>query len=298
MLELKEISKNFGDVKALDAISLKINEGEILGLVGPNGSGKSTLLKIMLGITMPSSGKVFFSGKDLTQKDWKEIRKKMGYMPERVNFYDNLTGKETLELFTRIKGGDSGNTDKLLKRVGIDDVSHRRVGGYSKGMRQRLNLAQALCNDPDFLVLDEPTSGLDPVGTKEFYNILSDVRARKKLTVILSSHILAEIEDKISRVAVLKAGALKAVGNFEELYSGLKLPLKISIALKGKDESLEGLLKQVGAADIGYEEGCLIASIQREDKLRILSAVMNRNGNVVDISIREPNLEEVFFGIH
>ena len=96
----------------------------------------------------------------------------------------------------------------------------------------------------------------------------------------------------------MKAGALKAVGNFEELYSGLKLPLKISIALKGKDESLEGLLKQVGAADIGYEEGCLIASIQREDKLRILSAVMNRNGNVVDISIREPNLEEVFFGIH
>ena len=147
-------------------------------------------------------------------------------MPERVNFYDNLTGKETLELFTRIKGGDPGNTDNLLKRVGIDNVSHRRVGGYSKGMRQRLNLAQALCNDPDFLVLDEPTSGLDPVGTKEFYNILSDVRARKKLTVILSSHILAEIEDKISRVAVLKAGALKAVGNFEELYSGLRASFK------------------------------------------------------------------------
>jgi Cu-processing system ATP-binding protein len=298
MFEFKEISKNYGDVKAVDSISLKINEGEILGLVGPNGSGKSTLLKLMLGITMPSSGQISFSGKELTQKDWKEIRKRIGYMPERVNFYDNLTGKETLELFTRIKGGDLADTDKLLKRVGIDEASHRRVGGYSKGMRQRLNLAQALCNDPDLLVLDEPTSGLDPVGTKEFYNILSDVRARKKLTVILSSHILAEIEEKINRVAILKAGALRAVGSFEELYSGLKLPLKITIALKERDESLEGLLRSGGAADIGYKEGYLTASIQREDKLRLLSEVMNRNGSFVDISIREPNLEEVFFGIH
>jgi len=298
MLELKEISKNFGDVKAIDSISLKINEGEILGLVGPNGSGKSTLLKIMLGITRPSAGKLSFNGKELTPKDWKEIRKKMGYMPERVNFYDNLTGKETLELFTKVKGGDLGGVPVILKKVGLDNASHRRVGGYSKGMRQRLNLAQALCNDPDFLVLDEPTSGLDPVGTKEFYNILSNVRARKKLTVILSSHILAEIEDKINRVAVLKAGALKAVGSFEELYSDLNLPLKISVALKGKDEALERILKEAGASDIGYEEGCLTASLQKEEKLRVLSAVMGRNGNVVDISIREPNLEEVFFGIH
>jgi ABC-type multidrug transport system ATPase subunit len=105
MLELNEISKNFGDVKAVDSVSLNIKEGETLGLVGPNGSGKSTLLKIMLGITMPSSGRILFSGKELTERDWKEIRKTIGHMPERVNFYDNLTGKETLELFAKIKGG-------------------------------------------------------------------------------------------------------------------------------------------------------------------------------------------------
>lgn len=298
MLELNEVSKNFGDVKAVDSVSLKIKEGEVIGLVGPNGSGKSTLLKIMLGITKPSSGKVLVNDRELTDKDWKEVRKRIGYMPERVNFYDNLTGKETLDLFTRIKGGDIGNVPDVLKKVGINNASHRRVGGYSKGMRQRLNLAQALCNDPDLLVLDEPTSGLDPVGTKEFYNILGDVRTRKKLTVILSSHILAEIEEKIDRVAVLKAGSLRAVGSMGELYSGFNLPLKISITIKERDKSLEDFLKNEGAGDVGYKEGYLTASIRREDKLRLLSALMRKNGSFIDLSIREPNLEEVFFGIH
>lgn len=298
MLELREISKNFGDVKAVDSVSLKMKEGEMLGLVGPNGSGKSTLLKIMLGIVKPSSGNVLFSGKELAERDWKEIRKRIGYMPERVNFYDNLTGKETLELFARIKGGNLNNISELLKKVGLENAVDRRVGGYSKGMRQRLNLAQALSNDPDFLVLDEPTSGLDPVGTKEFYNILDDVRTRKKLTVILSSHILAEIEDKIDRVAVLKSGFLRAVGSLEELYSGFNLPLKISITLKEKNETLIELLKREGAMDIGHKDGYITASIQREDKLRLLSAVMEKKESFIDLSIREPNLEEVFFGIH
>jgi Cu-processing system ATP-binding protein len=299
MLELSEISKNFGDVKAVDSVSLKIKEGDMLGLVGPNGSGKSTLLKIMLGITRPSSGKVLFSGKELAERDWKEIRKRIGYMPERVNFYDNLTGKETLELFTKIKGGDLGNVSGILKKVGLENAVDRRVGGYSKGMRQRLNLAQALSNDPDLLVLDEPTSGLDPTGTKEFYSIIDDVRTRKKLTVILSSHILAEIEDKIDRVAVMKNGSLKAVGSLEELYSSLKLPLKICITLNGsRSEELVEFLKTEGAADISYRDGHLLASVPREDKLRILSSVMERKESFIDLSIREPNLEEVFFGIH
>lgn len=298
MLEFRNISKNFGEIKAVDAVSLEIKEGEMLGLVGPNGSGKSTLLKIMLGIAKPSSGKVIVNGGELTEKGWKDFRKRIGYMPERVSFYDNLTGTETLELFSRVKGGDAGIIGDILKKVGLEAVSDRRVGGYSKGMRQRLNMAQALLNDPDLLVLDEPTSGLDPVGTKEFYNILSDVRARKKLTVLLSSHILAEIEEKVDRVAVIKNGSIKAVGGLEELYTGLKLPLRISISISGRSEAIEELLKKEGAVDISYKDGYLRASVSREDKLRVLSAILERKGSFIDFSIREPNLEEVFFGIH
>ncbi|MBI4687760.1 MAG: ABC transporter ATP-binding protein [Nitrospirae bacterium] len=298
MIEFKGISKDFGDVRALEEVSLKIHEGEILGLVGPNGSGKSTLFKTMLGIIRPSGGSVLVNSEELTEKKWKDFKKKIGYMPERVSFYDNLTGEETLQLFAGVKGGSLSVIPEILKKVGLESASGRKVGGYSKGMRQRLNFAQALLSDPDILVLDEPTSGLDPVGTKEFYNILADVRMRKKLTVILSSHILAEIEDRIDRVAIMKLGKLTAVGSLEELYRGLNLPLKIYITVKDRNARLEDVLSSEGAKDIGYKDGYLTASIQKEDKIKILGAIMQMKESFTDISLREPNLEEVFFGIH
>ena len=275
-----------------------INEGEMLGLVGPNGSGKSTLLKIMLGILRPSSGKVLINGEELSEKGWKKFKGSIGYMPERVSFYDNLTGRETLQLFARIKGGRLGRENGMIQKILPEDVLKRKVGGYSKGMRQRLNLAQALLSQPDFLVLDEPTSGLDPVGTKEFYDFLEEEKDRKKLTVILSSHILAEIEDKTDRVAVMKNGSLKAIGTLQELYAGLEIPLRISIKIKGKDEVLEGLLKKEGVIDLSYKNGYLHAGVPREVKLQIISAIMEEKDRFVDFSIREPSLEEVFFGVH
>ncbi|MEK6673775.1 MAG: ABC transporter ATP-binding protein [Nitrospirota bacterium] len=298
MLELNNITKNFGEIRAVDSVSLKVIEGEMLGLVGPNGSGKSTLIKIMLGIARPTSGKVLLDNSEMTDSRWKELRKRIGYMPERVSFYDNLTGRETLELFTRVKGGGRQDVAGTLTRVGLGDAIDRKVGGYSKGMRQRLNFAQALSNDPDLLILDEPTSGLDPVGTKEFYSILESVRARKKLTVILSSHILAEIEEKIDRVAVIKAGVLRAIGTLEDLYSGFNLPIKISISVKDDGGLLKDLLIREGADDVVYRDGHIIASVRIENKLRILSVVMERKDSFIDLSVREPSLEEVFFGIH
>lgn len=298
MLELDNITKQFGAVRALSSVSLKTVEGEMLGLVGPNGSGKSTLLKIMLGLVRPSSGKVLFNGEELSGNNWRAMRKRLGYMPERVSFYDNLTGRETLELFTRVKGGSLAHTGDLLKITGLKEHSDRKVGGYSKGMRQRLNLAQALSNDPDILILDEPSSGLDPVGTRELYDILDDVRSRKKLTVVLSSHILAEIEDKIDRVAVMKSGELKAIGSLEQLYSGFNLLLRVFITVKERDSSIEELLQKNGALDITFKNGLISANIQRRDKLNFLSAIMERSNCFIDISVREPNLEEVFFGLH
>lgn len=298
MLELNNITKNFGEIRAVDSVSLKVLEGEMLGLVGPNGSGKSTLIKIMLGIARPTSGKVLLDNGEMTDSRWKELRKRIGYMPERVSFYDNLTGRETLELFARVKGGSRQDVADTLARVGLGDAADRKVGGYSKGMRQRLNFAQALSNDPDLLILDEPTSGLDPVGTKEFYNILGNVRARKKLTIILSSHILAEIEEKIDRVAIIKAGVLRAIGTLEDLYSGFNLPIRISISVKDDGGLLKDLLIREGADDVVYRDGHIIASVRIENKLRILSLVMERKDSFIDLSVREPSLEEVFFGIH
>lgn len=298
ILRLDNISKYYGDIKAVESVSMEISEGEVLGLVGPNGSGKSTLLKIMLGIIKPSSGKVLVDGEELSENGWKHFRKRIGYMPERVSFYDNLTGRETLKLFARIKGGNLENMYWVIKKLLNEEVLDRKVSSYSKGMRQRLNMAQALSADPDLLILDEPTSGLDPVGTREFYEILEKVRSRKKLTVILSSHILAEIEDKTERVAVIKNGTLKAIGRLEELYTGLRLALRLAIAVNKRDEILEELLKSEGATDLSYRNGYLMASIPRSNKLKIISAIMKERERFEDISIREPSLEEVFFGVH
>ncbi len=298
MIELIEMTKKFGEILAVDSVSMKITEGEMLGLVGPNGSGKSTLLRMLLGISRPTSGRLLVNKEELTERGWKELRKSIGYMPERVSFYDNLTGRETYSLFARVKGGDPGRALEILKKVGLENAVDRKVGGYSKGMRQRLNLAQALSNDPTILVLDEPSSGLDPVGTREFYGILDDIRTRKKLTVILSSHILAEIEDRIDRVAVMKNGALKAIGSLEELYTSLNLPLKITLSVNGTGKALAEVLRIAGAVDVVYKTGCIVADIPRTNKIRILSALMERKEGVKDLSIREPNLEEVFFGVH
>jgi Cu-processing system ATP-binding protein len=298
LIRLNNISKQYGEIKAVDSVSMEIREGEMLGFVGPNGSGKSTLLKIILGIIKPSSGQVVINGEELSEKGWKQFRGRIGYMPERVSFYDNLSGRETLRLFARIKGGNMEGMMDIISRILPDDVLRRKVGGYSKGMRQRLNLAQAILNDPDLLILDEPTSGLDPGGTKEFFDILDGIKRRKKLTVILSSHVLAEVEDKTDRVAVLKNGTLKALGSLEELYTGLKLPLIVSIAIKGKDKVLEELLMREGADYIVYKDGHLIAHVKKENKLQILSTVIGERERFKDLSLREPSLEEVFFGVH
>jgi Cu-processing system ATP-binding protein len=298
MIQLADVSKYYGEIKAVDSVSLELREGEVLGLVGPNGSGKSTLLRIILGIAKPTSGKVLLNGEELSEKRWKDFKRSVGYMPERISFYDNLTGRETLQLFSRIKGCRLSETHDIVQRVLSNEALHRRVGGYSKGMRQRLNLSQALLNDPGFLILDEPTSGLDPLGAKEFYTILDEIKSRKKLTVILSSHMLAEIEDEIDRVAVIKNGLLKAVGSLDELYMGLKLPLKISIAIKGRDTDVAELLKREGATDVIYKDGYLIASVPRDNKMKVLSAILEKQDYFTDFSFREPNLEEVFFGFH
>jgi len=298
MLSMEGISKSYGTVRALDDVSLQVVEGEALGLVGPNGSGKTTMLKIMLGILRPTSGRVLFRGEELSEKGWKEFKRSIGYMPERVSFYDNLTGGETLRLFARVKGAGTGVLRGFTSRLLAENVLARKVGEYSKGMRQRLNLAQALINNPDILVLDEPTSGLDPVGTKEFYDILEEVRETGKLTVILSSHILAEIEDKTDRVAVMKNGSLKAIGRLEELYTGMNISLGVTVRISKQDEMLERVLIEAGATALAYKNGCLIASVPADRKLEIISALMEEKDRFTDISIREPSLEEVFFGVH
>lgn len=213
---MRAVTRRYGAQIAVDAVDLTLRAGECVGLVGHNGAGKSTLIKMMLGLVRHDSGDVRILDEDPSAGHAVAARRALGYLPENVALYPSLTGAETLAFYARLKGRPVKENGALLKRVGIDGAAHRRVGTYSKGMRQRLGLAQSLLGNPRALLLDEPTSGLDPASRQSFYDIVRDLR-REGATILLSSHALAELEGQIDRVVVMNRGRKVADGTLTEL---------------------------------------------------------------------------------
>lgn len=227
VVELRQVSKCFGKVQALQDLSLTIEAGEILGLLGHNGAGKTTSMKLILGLLAPSRGEVRVFGQLPSLRGGAQ-RRQIGFLPENVSFYQHLSGRAALRYFARLKRVPAADLDALLERVGLSHAADRKVKTYSKGMRQRLGLAQALLGAPRLLMLDEPTVGLDPTATAEFYSMLDELRGRGS-TVILSSHVLAGIEGHIDRAAILGRGRLLAVGSLDELRVAADLPCTIRV---------------------------------------------------------------------
>lgn len=204
-------------ITALDGFSLKVNEGEVFGLLGPNGAGKTTFIKILLSLTRPTSGRASILGKELPDN---KVKERIGYLPENHRYPGYLTGVQVLNLFGRLSGVENATLQEripsLMALVGIAEWRAMKVKKYSKGMMQRLGLAQALINNPDVVFLDEPTDGVDPVGRKEIRGILLDLKNQGK-TIFLNSHLLSEVELISDRVAILDRGKLLKVGTVEEL---------------------------------------------------------------------------------
>lgn len=206
-------------IVAVRDLSLRVEPGEVYGLLGPNGSGKSTTLKIILGLVSPSRGRTEIFGRDSRLV---ESREAVGFLPENPYFYKYLSGEETLRFFgrlCRLSGARLKNrTDELLELVGLTKARKRRLGTYSKGMLQRIGLAQALIHEPKLLVLDEPTAGVDPAGSRQIRDLIVDLK-RRGITVLLSSHLLAQAQEICDRVAILADGALVREGRLEELIA-------------------------------------------------------------------------------
>jgi ABC-2 type transport system ATP-binding protein len=200
-------------------LNLRIEAGEVYGLLGPNGSGKSTTLKIILGLVSPTRGRTEIFGRDSTLVASREA---VGFLPENPYFYKYLTGEETLSFFGKLCGlhGErlKHRIDELLDRVGLTNARQRRLGTYSKGMLQRIGLAQALIHEPKLLVLDEPTAGVDPAGSHQIRNLIVDLKQRG-ITVLLSSHLLAQAQEICDRVGILANGQLVREGRLEELIA-------------------------------------------------------------------------------
>ncbi|MAB29331.1 MAG: ABC transporter ATP-binding protein [Planctomycetaceae bacterium] len=225
IVEAVGLTKVFSDfwfrakARAVDGIDFSIDQNEIFGLLGPNGSGKSTTIKMILGLLRKSRGRLAVFGKEPSDVS---IKSRIGYLPEETYMYRFLDARETLDYYGKLFGLErrirKKRVDELLDMVGLSQVAHRKVGEYSKGMARRIGLAQALINDPDLLILDEPTSGLDPIGTRQVKGLLQEL-GRKGTTILLSSHLLSDVEDVCDRMVILYGGKIRAEGTADELLS-------------------------------------------------------------------------------
>lgn len=251
-IDIQEIRKEYKEgiffrkkFNALKGVDLAVNRGEVFGLLGPNGAGKTTLIKILLGIVRSTGGQAFLLGERAGSK---HARRKIGYLPENLNFPSHHTATRALELYGRLSGVPEQTIRQrgrhLLELVGLLGREREHVRRYSKGMRQRLGLAQALLHEPELLILDEPTDGLDPVGRSEIRQIISRLKDEGK-TVFLNSHILQEVELVCDRVAILADGQLRGVGTPAELTSQFHgaLVTKVRMDLSGPAEVIEELAK-------------------------------------------------------
>lgn len=291
-VDLEQLSCHFGGVRALSDLDLALGEGEVLGLLGHNGAGKSTAMKLMLGILTPTSGRVRVFGEDPRGPGSGRLRLQLGYLPENVSFYDNLSGREVLTYFARLKRVPPKEVKRLLTQVGLDHAANRRVRTYSKGMRQRLGLAQALLGEPRLLLLDEPTVGLDPMATRDVYQTIDELRARGT-GIIISSHVLPGIEQHVDRVAILGGGSLLAEGTIEALRSQAELPLTIRVRRQPSARFPDTGLHPAIQDAIPETDNSLVLTVATGDKLRVLNELLSLAG-LEDVTVEPPTLETLY----
>ncbi|MFB9948226.1 ABC transporter ATP-binding protein [Rhizobium puerariae] len=287
-VELTRVSKRYAGIEATRDMSFALNAGETVALVGHNGAGKTTLIKLMLGLIRPTGGAVRVLGEDPATGDF-AVRQRLGYLPESVSFHMTLTGRETLAFYARLKRVTHAAMDALFERVGLaPEAADRPVRTYSKGMRQRLGLAQALLGEPRILLLDEPTSGLDPALRRNFYDLITELSGRGT-TVLLSSHALTELEGRADRVIIVNRGVKIADGTLDELRRIARLPTRISI--RPANDASPGL------ADGRWNrtaQGRFEAEVAPEEKIALLHEVTANPAMLTDLSIAEPTLDDLY----
>ncbi len=295
LIEVRQVSKRYGEILAVDDATLSIHRGEIFSLIGHNGAGKSTLFRMMLGLIRPSSGEILIQGGGIDGERFRQVRRRLGYLPENMVFYDHLSGIETLRFLGALKGADPADIPALLRKMGLEKAAHRPVKGYSKGMRQRLGFAQALLGKPEILFLDEPTTGLDPAGIREFYQLLKELR-EQGVTMILSSHNLAQIQEQVDRIALMKQGRILTVGSVQELREQLELPIRFQVALRLPDaRRLQQELERFPNCETVVDGRHAAIRCDREQKIQLLAALSGMEC-IEDIQIHEPSLEDLFLG--
>jgi len=293
-IDIAALGKQYRGVAALVDVSATVPMGKVVGLLGHNGAGKSTLIKLILGLIEPTSGRVEVLGQSPWGSQAAALRRRIGYLPESVAFYGNLTGSEIIGYLANLKRAPRQQSGELLKRVGLDYAKDRRVSTYSKGMRQRLGLAQALLASPELVVLDEPTAGLDPQATRELYGIVDELRAGGH-SVLVSSHVLPELEPHIDNALILRQGELLAMGSVEALRRQSGLPDLVYVRLKDSADIavFAGELQDIGSTYVLQHDGQFEVHVAGVDKLPLLQHLAAHPA-VDDIVVKEASLARLY----
>ncbi len=293
----KIYTSSFGkkNVQALTELNLTVSGGSIFGLLGPNGAGKTTLIKILLGITFPTSGNASILNEDISNY---KIKNKIGYLPENHKYPSYLTGDDVLKFFGKLnglEGKDFGKKiDELLELVKLSNWKKTKVKAYSKGMMQRLGLAQALINDPELIFLDEPTDGVDPIGRKEIRDILLNLKSQSK-TIFLNSHLLSEVELITDRVGILNKGKLLREGTVKE-FTEKKEEYTINLENDFSPEDLTDIQKEITFSNIkAGSYSVKVADIKELNKF--IDMIRNKGMLIKEINPLKSTLEEMFISL-
>jgi len=291
-IELDGVTKRFGDVTAVDELSMTVPEGEVFGFLGPNGAGKSTTINVLLDFVRPTAGTVSVLGMDAQERSV-DVRERTGVLPEGFSVYDRLTGRQHIEFAIESKEVDA-DPDAVLDRVGLDGEGDRKAGGYSKGMSQRLALGMALVGEPELLILDEPSSGLDPAGAKEMRDIVRE-EADRGATVFFSSHVLGQVEAVCDTVGILRAGELVARDSVEGLRQAVGGGATLSITVdSATQEQLEPVRALAGVDSAMTDGGTVTVQCDPEAKTDVIAALEDEGVTVKDFETRESSLEDLF----
>ena len=297
-IKTEKLTKIYGTAgsnskKAVNELTMTVPGGEVFGFLGPNGAGKTTTIYMLLGILKPTEGMGELLGKPLGDRKAKE---KVGFLPESPTLHLHHTGLSLLDYYGELLNMDKqkrkSRAEEVLELVGLKDVKNNLVKSYSKGMVQRLGLAQALINEPDLLILDEPTANLDPIGRKEVKDLLLKIKNDAKKTIFISSHILAEIESICDRVCILNKGKLVKTGKIEELTEDKG---KIEIKTKGLTEDTVGKIRDL-RAEVSSKNGENIITLEnKENESAIIDIIREGNCPLISINEGKSTLEEIFY---
>jgi ABC-2 type transport system ATP-binding protein len=308
IIELVDLTKKYGTFTAVDQLNLTIRKGEIFGLLGPNGAGKSTTILMMLGLTEPTSGLVSVCGINSTYSPI-EVKRKVGYLPEDVGFYDDRTALENLLYTARLNRIPVAvalqKAEQLLIRVGLSEAIHKKAGKFSRGMRQRLGLADVLIKNPEIIILDEPTSGIDPKGVREFLELITELRNEEGLTVLFSSHNLHQVQQACDRVGLFVNGKLLAEGDIislsKKLFSENLYKIEAGIDQINPDEihSIEWLKKVLksieGIASITRNNIVFQIQCSNDSTALIARAIIESGAGLNHLSRKEYGLDDIYY---